>query len=237
MPFQSQVNAQQAPAIEGDFASANPRSNMLAVEGQLTAGAAGVTVGRFARAKNSDGTVTNADPGVANRLGFVSRDQPALITGWLAGNTMLVPAGLEITMHDAGDFWCRFAGGATIGQKVYASYADGSASAAAAATPPTGASVTANTTSGSPTLTVTAVGSGALAVGSPVSGSNIPAGAYIAGFGTGTGGVGTYTLSANATGTATGTAVTAIGAKETPWFVHSTAGNGELAMISTRQVI
>ena len=48
MPFQSVVNVQPAPAIAGDFASANPRWNVLAGPGVLVCGAAGVTVGRFA---------------------------------------------------------------------------------------------------------------------------------------------------------------------------------------------
>lgn len=235
--FQQQVNANPAYAVEGDFASANPRSSMLAGEGVLIAAAAGVTVGRFARAKNSDGTVTNGDPGAPSRIGFVGRNQPAVITAWLGGATLLVPSGSPVTLHDAGDFWCRFAAGAAIGQKVFANYSDGSAVAGTAGSPPQGAEVTASTTNASPTLTVTAVVSGALAVGDPISGTNIPAGTTITAFGTGTGGVGTYTMSANATGTATGTDVIALGAKETSWYVHSAAAATELAMIATRPVI
>lgn len=236
MPFQSVVNTFPAYAIEGDFASANPRASLLAGVGALVVGAVPVTIGRFARAKNSDGTVTNADPGAPSRIGFVHRDQMSIITPFLGEATMLVPVGLGINLFDAGDFWCRFAGGAVIGQKVYASYADGSATAGAAGAPPQGAEVTASTANGSPTLTVTAVVSGALAVGDVVTGAGIPAGTYIQALGTGTGGVGTYTLSANATATAAGVDVIAAGAKETPWYVHSTASAGELAMISTRPV-
>ena len=232
--FQTVVNTDPAYAIEGDFASANPRASMLAGVGALVAGLAGVTVGRFARAKNSDGTVTNGDPGVASRIGFVHRDQPAIITAWLGGATMLVPTGEPVTLFDGGDFWVRFAAGAAIGQKAYASNADGSAIAGAAGAPPQGASVTADVTNGSPTLTVDTVVSGALAVGDVLTGVGIPAGTYITAFGTGTGGVGTYTMSANATADHAAEAVTAAGAKETPWYVHSTAANGELAMISTR---
>lgn len=234
--FQRVVNTDPAYAIEGDFASANPRATMLAGVGALVAAAVGVTVGKFARAKNSDGTVTNADPGVASRIGFVHRDQPAIITPFLGEATMLVPTGSPVVLFDAGDFWCRFAAGATIGQKVFASYADGSAIAGTAGSPPQGAGVTATVANGSPTLTVSAVASGALAVGDPVSGAGIPAGAYITAFGTGTGGVGTYTMSANATADHADEAVTALGAKETVFYVHSTALAGELAMISDRPV-
>jgi hypothetical protein len=50
-------------------------------------------------------------------------------------------------------------------------------------------------------ITVSAVTSGQLYVGHAVSGTGIPSGAVISGFGTGTGGAGTYTLSMNCTST------------------------------------
>lgn len=234
MPFQKTVNTDPAPAVEGDFASANPRASMLAGPGALIAGAAGVIVGRFARAKDSDGTVSNADPGVASRIGFVHRNQPALITAFLGSSSMTVYQGLEITLFDAGDFWCRFAAGAAIGQKVFASYANGTAIAGTDGSPPAGASVTATTVDTNATITVTAVSSGALAVGQPVSGTGIPAGAYIASLGTGTGGTGTYVLSAPATASGS-VAVTALGADDTGFWVQSVAANGELAKITDRQ--
>jgi hypothetical protein len=49
------------------------------------------------------------------------------------------------------------------------------------------------------TLTVTAVASGTLTVGSPIYGTGVTAGTYITALGTGTGGVGTYTVSASQT--------------------------------------
>lgn len=294
--FQSQVNTQPAPAIAGDFCSANPRGSMLAGPGTLVAGPNGVTVGLFARARNDNGLVSNGDPGVASRIGFVHRNQPTMITAWLAQASLLVTAGLEITLFDSGDFWARFAAGATIGQKVFASYADGSAVAGTAGGTVAGASVTASAgavvtgsiaattltvtavtsgvlhvgqtlagvttpctitalgtgtggtgtytvsvsqtfasgtiTASGTTMDVTAVGSGALAVGDPISGSGVTAGTTITAFGTGTGGVGTYTLSvAQQFASAT---VTALGAVETRWYVDSAAAAGELAMISTR---
>jgi hypothetical protein len=86
--FQTQINANPAPAVEGDFASANPMASMLALAGSLRAGTAGVTVGRFAFAKNSDGTVSNQHPGVASRLGFVQRDQPGVLITNILGETV-----------------------------------------------------------------------------------------------------------------------------------------------------
>lgn len=49
------------------------------------------------------------------------------------------------------------------------------------------------------TLTVSAVASGALAVGSVLTGTGVTAGTYITAFGTGTGGTGTYTVNASQT--------------------------------------
>lgn len=60
------------------------------------------------------------------------------------------------------------------------------------------------------TLTVTAVGSGALTVGQTLSGSGVTAGTKITALGTGTGGTGTYTVSASQT--ASSTTITAAGA-------------------------
>lgn len=127
--FQRSINTQPAPGVEGDFCSANPWASELAGEATFTADAAGVAVGRFARALVATGVVTNAKPGGASRLGFVARHQPALITAFLGQSNNLIPGGLEITMHDAGDFWARFAAPATIGQKVFALDIDGTCAA------------------------------------------------------------------------------------------------------------
>lgn len=69
--------------------------------------------------------------------------------------------------------------------------------------------VTANTTSGNGTLTVTAVTSGRVGIGARVIGAGIPADTFITALGTGRGGNGTYTMSQNATATQTGVTVTA----------------------------
>jgi hypothetical protein len=85
---------------------------------------------------------------------------------------------------------------------------------------PLTASVTANVTSGSNVLTVTAVGSGTayhpfgLVIGSVLTDSThasaIPTGTTIIGYGTGSGGIGTYYMSNNAASTQTGDTVTAL---------------------------
>lgn len=130
--FQKTVNTDLPVAMEGDFASANPRSTVLAGPNALVAGAAGVIVGRFARARNDNGVVLNGANGVAETIGFVGRNQFALITAWLAENGMTVQGGTAITLHRSGDFWCRFALVATKGQKVFTSDTDGSARGGAA---------------------------------------------------------------------------------------------------------
>lgn len=61
------------------------------------------------------------------------------------------------------------------------------------------------------TLNITAVSAGEIQVGTQVTGTGIPAGAYIKSLGTGTGGTGTYILSAAATATNTGVAITSSG--------------------------
>lgn len=213
MDFQRSINTEPAPAVDGDFASANPRASMLAGPGALVAGPLGVVVGRFARANFSTGVATNADPGAGafgSALGFCARPgNTAQITAWLGQSSMIVLAGREITLHVRGDFWARFAGGATPGQKVFASFADGSAIAGTAGSPPAGAVVTAvggAVVTGSiatTVLTVTAVTSGTLGIGSVLSGSGVTAGTTITALGTGTGGVGTYTVSVSQTAAST----------------------------------
>jgi hypothetical protein len=217
MVFQTSVGAAPAPGIEGDFASANPRGSMLAGQGYLISGPLGVIVGRFARAANATGLVTNGDPGVPSRIGFVHKDQLVGITPYLGVSGLTVLPGVEITLHDSGDFLARFAAGATIGQKVFASYADGSAIAGTAGGTVAGAVVTGAaggvftaTTATNTSLVVTAVTSGYLSVGDTITGTGIPAATTIVSQTSGTtGGAGTYVLSQATTASASGVTVTA----------------------------
>jgi hypothetical protein len=241
--FQTQVNYQPAPAVAGDFASANPRHSVLAGPGSLVAGAAGVTIGGFAWATSSgsadpstgetDLYNTVASAGIGAPTGFVSRPaNMAVITTWLSASTMVVPQGQMVTLHAGGDFWAMTSTTASAGQKVYANYGTGAVSTAATGTPPTNAGITASTATNT-TLTVTANSGAPIVVGQPVSGAGIATGTYIAALGTGTGGAGTYTLSAATTATASGVAVTATTAVETKWYVMSAGAAGELIKIST----
>lgn len=136
--FPNTVNVTQAPGVEGDFASVNPRHSALAPTGDgmthgFVAGSAGLYIGRFAWA-DTDG-VTLLNTGTTKPLGFVARDMTGLITTFLAESTMMIAPGTIVgSVFDAGDFWVKNAGtaSATRGQKAFASTTNGSIAFAAA---------------------------------------------------------------------------------------------------------
>ena len=228
MPFQRQVNNLPAPAIAGDFASANPRAS--AVVSSLTnaayvAGSSGCSVGRFAFSPDGFSLINT---GTGLPVGFVGREQQALITAYLGEASNLIPPGLQITAYNWGDFWATASAASAaailVGMKAYASYVDGSVSFNTTGTPPTGATATSatlakivsastggalpisNTCTGSiagNVLTVSAVGSGSVlagGVGQTITGTNIDPGTYILAQLTGTaGGIGTYSVSVSQT--------------------------------------
>jgi hypothetical protein len=82
-------------------------------------------------------------------------------------------------------------------------------------------------------MTVTAITSGALAVGQLVQSANVAAGTYIASLGTGTGGLGTYNLS-TAPGTISAQAASTSAWIETDWYVNSPGNVMDLIKIGVR---
>ena len=228
MAFQTSVATQQSPGIEGGFYGTNPHYSLTTPdEGMWVAGSAGVIIGQFAWANTANGQVSSVHPGVTTvRVGFIHRDQPAVIAALLAGASNTVVAGQAIDILEDGPVWARFAGGATIGQKVYMNYADGACVAAATASAAT-VTRTVGTTNTSTAITYSG---GAIAPGQPVSGTGIPAGAYIVSVNAAAG-TAVLSAAATATGSVTGTFTTNY---ETAFTVRSTAGNGELAKISVR---
>lgn len=231
MPFQGTVNAQPSPAVEGDFASDNPRFSMDAGPGGLiTDTTLGVIVGRFAWA-DVNGVVHNAYPGGASpvaRLGFVAREGNllALITAWLGEATLVIPPAMPITLHTDADVWARVTGSnGTQGQKAFANYGTGQLIPGAVGSAPT-ISITGTTANASPTITNV---SAAVFPGELVSdgGTHIPAGATII---TGAAAGGNATMSANATGTNTGLTITT--AFETAWKLVTAGNVGELVKLS-----
>jgi hypothetical protein len=303
--FQQTVNLQPAPAVEGDYASANPRTSVLAGPGGLVAGPGGVTVGAFAWVASDGHTVNSFGSSNTAPDGFVHREQQALITAFLGQASMVIPEGFPVTLDGEGDFWIRNQGPAafTKGATVFASFATGlaftSAPAGASATGSIGASFTSSAVAGTPTqftasavtglisvgdtvagtgftagttivaqisgtaggagvyavsaanttaaaactsfgdvLDVTAVASGILSVGDPISGTGIPAGAAIASQVSGAiGGVGVYTIDVPATAVVDSTAITATGGIATLFKAFpNTPGDGavgSLVKIST----
>jgi hypothetical protein len=307
--FQTSVGGVPAPAVEGDFASINPRSGVLAGPGGLICGPDGVIVGRFAWADFTGVDWDGAPAIVRNNgsgppTGWVHREQQGLIENYLTGAGMKVQPGREITLFNSGDFWVRNYGVtvARPGMKCYVNPADGTCYFGATGAPSTavvtgaiaagtpgvvvgsisgnlltlasvtsgqlvpgavlsGTGVVAGTkvvglVSGTPNtagavyavdtiqtvapgttitgtfglLTVSAVSSGALAVGDVISGSGVTAGSRISGFGTGAGGAGTYYV--DPTQAAASTTVTGNTTLETKFFCRTTGAANEIVKIS-----
>jgi hypothetical protein len=222
--FPNQINVQPSPGVEGDFCDTNPRYSAIAGPGGFVAASPGVTIGRFVWYSNNyfdvDDTsqqVSNSfngvpsflttTPGNAAVLGFVGRAQQGLIPTYLQASGMLIPTGFPVTVFSSGDFFVKNAGTsqAVQGMKCYANLATGQATFAA----PGSASV--STCNGSIStgnvqftgsiagnvLTVTAVASGVLAIGTQITtgGTGLVANTAIVTQLTGTAnGTGTYLL-------------------------------------------
>lgn len=202
--FQKVINDFQAPAVAGDFASTNPFASVLAGPGALVAPAGGLIVGNFAWIGPAGQVSQSFVAGY--QIGFLGRNEQALITEFLGEATMVVPEGFMVTLFNEGDFWAAFPAGATVGQNVYADPNDGTplsgvtAPSLGSGTASAGFSGTA-TLNGTTTLSVTAVTHGQINAGDDVADSttagNIPAGTTIVAQLTGiAGGVGTYEMSA-----------------------------------------
>lgn len=153
--FPNQVNAVQAPAVEGDFASANPRKTALAGEGAFVSGngvingalVGGIVVGRFAWATyqtvdndNAPGTLNTFGSGLPT--GLIHRLQVGLITQYLGTSSLVLLSGQQAVCFNDVDLWVknRGAAAASVGQKAFAVFADGSAVFAAAGATPGGGS-------------------------------------------------------------------------------------------------
>lgn len=217
--FQNSVNSQPAPAAAGDFAGANPRTSLAAPPAGYVAIVDGVTVGRFAWGNYANASAANYFA-PATSIGFVKREQQAIIIPFLDYYTLEVIQGLAVNLFGRGDFWAQFNAGAAVGQKVYADPLTGECSADA-----TGNSLTTTLTADLATtgvLTVSAVGAATLAAGQIVTGAGVPAGTYIVSQLTGSAGdTGTYQLSAGVL--LTSRAMVTYGVIETNWTVQSPA--------------
>jgi len=195
--FPNVVNLNQAPAVAGDFASQNPRASLLAGEGKIVAPASGIIVGNFAFlqrvgvAGNEVDTLSQSFTSGAE-VGFVAREEQALITAYLAGNSTVIPQGFMVTPYSRGDFYARFAGGATPGAAVFADETTGAAQSGSGTTSFTGSvgftgTASLGTVAGQAQLTIaTITGGSLLTIGDTVTGTGISAGTTVTGLVSGT---------------------------------------------------
>lgn len=196
--FQTFVNNELPVAVAGDFADMSPRATVQAPPGGFVAVAGGINTGLFAWGNPATGLATPYyQPN--SGLGFIHRENNALITTFLGQASTLIVPGHPATLFNQGGFWGLFTGGATVGQKVYIDPVLGTLSAGA-----TGAGVAGTMTASVATtglMTVTAISGTPLLVGQGVYVTGLPVGSYISALGSGTGGTGTYQL-ANSAGAA-----------------------------------
>lgn len=204
MPFQSKVNTNQAPGVAGDFASTNPFSSILATAGALVAPAGGLVVGNFAWVGPAGQVSQSYQAGW--QIGFLGRNEQALITEFLGESTLVVPEGFMVTLFDGGDFWAYFADGATALATVYADEDTGAPQMQATNSFTGSVGFTGTASFATNVMTVVAQTAGSLIeVGDVVTSSGVTGGTTITGILSGTpGAVGsTYSLS-----TSPGTIVT-----------------------------
>ncbi len=195
MNFQTFIGTQPAPAVAGDFASANPRFSVDAGPGGLVSGPNGLFVGRFAWWSYAQ-LDANDTPAQANNYGsgpvtgFVHREQQGLITTFLSEASMFIPQGFAVTLMSGGDFWVQNDGAteALVGMKAYANYADGKVTFAATGAPGTASgsasSIAAATNSGvgsisDAILTLTGSIVGTIRPGTTISGTGVATGTKI----------------------------------------------------------
>lgn len=144
MPFQQTINVTQAPAVAGDFASANPRHSTLSVPGGFVAGAAGLTVGLFAWADTATGTIL-LNTGTGAPTCFIHRELNADFIPQQTEYGMTIPGGKYVgEMFSSGDFFVKNAGAGVVtkGMKAFANNTNGTISFAAAGATVAGATET-----------------------------------------------------------------------------------------------
>jgi hypothetical protein len=123
-----------SPAVEGAFVfgAYNIAATVNAgPAGSLRAGVGGAIIGRFGWA-GPDGVVLNART-LAEDIAGIVMPQYGPGVDWRqvfydeALQVFRIRQGLGLTMLSRGNVWVRFAGGAVVGQQVYANLLDGSA--------------------------------------------------------------------------------------------------------------
>jgi hypothetical protein len=163
---------------------------VLAPEGGFKAGPNGLVVGAFAWPDPTGVFLNNFGSGTP--IGFLHREEAALITTFLGQASYTIPAGFEIGgLFDGCDFWVKNSGtnSVTRGMKAYANNATGLVTFGATGSPPSDFSMTASIAAlpGSATtstivdnvFTVQTLASGNFYPGSVLSGTNVVSGTVI----------------------------------------------------------
>ncbi|CAG4887945.1 structural cement protein Gp24 [Paraburkholderia saeva] len=118
MSFQTAVELQPEVGVPGSRASMNP----ISVISRLAQTA--VTVARFVwPGTDTDNQVQNT--GTGKPLGFAIRDQTGIIPNYLQEFSMQVPVGFPVQVAEQGEWFASSANVSTLGQKVFATLADG----------------------------------------------------------------------------------------------------------------
>lgn len=214
--FQTHINQQPAPGVEGDWASNNPFASAVQpiAGGYRVAAGQSVRCGYFAWGA-ADGLVYSslaAAVAIGGALmGFVCRqaNEPSVvITTFLGESRMTLQDGMPCTLLEVGDFYVQLPGAAA-GSAVFALEATGAPSLVDdGTTSPTGfvavsqakvnavSNAAAGVTIAAQTGIMTVVGanaSGLIEAGQRITGAGVPANTYVTAQLTGAaGGVGTY---------------------------------------------
>jgi hypothetical protein len=226
MPFQSKVNILQAPGVVGDFASTNPFSSLTAGPGALVAPAGGLIVGNFAWV----GPLGQVSQSFVSgwQIGFLGRNEQALITAFLGEFSLVVPEGFMVTLFNGGDFWAGFATGATAGAGVFADETTGAPQMQAtnSGTGSQGFTGTATFLTATTVVTIVASTDGVIQIGDTITAVDIPTGTTVLSYGTYTQTAGTGTINTSAASTGTVSSAEALTAASTILNVTAIADGG-----------
>lgn len=203
----------------GDFWASNAGTNQ-------------VTIGMKAYTSFADGSVTfnttGTPPPGAVITGSIAPAAATVVTGAIAANVLTVTAvGSGVLVVGASLTGTNLTAGTTITSQTGGTA--GGIGTYLVSVAQTVASTAITAAYG--VLTVTASSSGVLVVGDPISGTGITAGTYVVSAGTGQGGLGTYNV--NLSQTAGSTAIAAVAAIETKFTAMTTAGPGEVVIMSS----
>ena len=126
MTFQTAINITQALAVDGQFASTNPRRSLLSVEGGFKAGAGGVFIAQFAWVDATNTLLSGTGAGLPSAfIANVMTGFNGLMygSGSPGGATFFIPSGFPVgNAFTSGDFWVRNrgAGAVVVGMKAFA---------------------------------------------------------------------------------------------------------------------